>query len=190
MKVCNQLALSVSKVLEVLHWVGTAAAVALLACSLAVGDWLGTVLERMLGAGAEVSVYGFGLKLVGADGGVIPGAVTLFAVAAILILPLMAMVFRNVWLSLRTMAGKTWFSKGQTPFQKDVVRMVREMGIFLISVPVVAVLASLIARLALGPDGLEASVRFGSLVTGILVLCLSQVFSYGQEIQADVDGLL
>ena len=43
---------------------------------------------------------------------------------------LMAMVFRNVYLIFKTAEGKTWFSKGATPFQPDIVRMVREIGIF------------------------------------------------------------
>lgn len=190
MKLFDRVALVASKFLEVLHWAGTGLALALLAGSLAAGDRLGGVMERMLGAGAEVSVYGFSLKVIGADGGAIPGAATLLAVAAALIFALMAMVFRNVWLSLRTMEGKTWFAKGQTPFQEDVVRMVREIGIFLIAIPVVAALGCVAGRLALGPEGIEASVGFGDLVTGVLVLCLSQVFAYGQGLQADVDGLL
>lgn len=62
----------------------------------------------------------------------------------------MAMVFRNVYLIFRTAKGKTWFAKGDTPFQKDIVRMVREIGIFYLAVPIVSLLMSVVAVLVLG----------------------------------------
>ena len=135
-------------------------------------------------------MYGFRLGVLTAEGIVSWAAFRLFSAAAFLLLPLMAMVFRNIQLILRTAKGKTWFSQGSTPFQKDIVRMVREIGIFSLAVPVIGLLLSFLARLVLGAETAELSVNFGGLVTGLVVLSLSQIFAYGMSLQKEVDGLL
>ena len=109
--------------------------------------------------------------------------VALFSGGAAVILSLMAMVFRNIYLIMKK-------SENATPFQKDNVRMVREIGIFLLSVPMVGLIMSIVARLVLGVDNVEASVGLDSFMVGLVVLCLSQFFAQGMELEADVDGLL
>ncbi len=84
----------------------------------------------------ELQFYGFSIGVLTPAGGVSFGAVRAFAVAGFFFCSLMGMVFRNIYLILRTAKGKTWFAKGDTPFQNDIVRMVREIGIFHIGVPV------------------------------------------------------
>ena len=190
-KKLNLLALIVSKFLEILHWLAAALMLCLLALCLAAPNWLSDLLAQ--GAqrfGRELTTYGFTLTVAGADGSVNLAAVALYTVGAISILSLMAMVFRNVYLIFRTAKGKTWFAKGDTPFQKDIVRMVREIGIFYLAVPIVSLLMSVVAVLVLGADAAEPSVNFEGVVTGILLLCLSQVFAYGAQLERDVDGLL
>lgn len=190
-KKLNLLALIVSKFLEILHWLAAALMLCLLALCLAAPNWLSGLLAQ--GAqrfGRELTTYGFTLTVAGAYGSVNLAAVALFTVGAISILSLMAMVFRNVYLIFRTAKGKTWFAKGDTPFQKDIVRMVREIGIFYLAVPIVSLLMSVVAVLVLGADAAEPSVNFEGVVTGILLLCLSQVFAYGAQLERDVDGLL
>ena len=190
-KKLNLLALIVSKFLEILHWLAAALMLCLLALCLAAPNWLSGLLAQ--GAqrfGRELTTYGFTLTVAGADGSVNLAAVALFTVGAISILSLMAMVFRNVYLIFRTAKGKTWFAKRDTPFQKDIVRMVREIGIFYLAVPIVSLLMSVVAVLVLGADAAEPSVNFEGVVTGILLLCLSQVFAYGTQLERDVDGLL
>lgn len=190
-KKLNLLALIVSKFLEILHWLAAALMLCLLSLCLAAPNWLSGLLAQ--GAqrfGRELTTYGFTLTVAGADGSVNLAAVALFTVGAISILSLMAMVFRNVYLIFRTAKGKTWFAKRDTPFQKDIVRMVREIGIFYLAVPIVSLLMSVVAVLVLGADAAEPSVNFEGVVTGILLLCLSQVFAYGAQLERDVDGLL
>ena len=103
---------------------------------------------------------------------------------------LTAWVFRDAHLILRTTQGLTKFSQGKTPFQKDNVRMLREMGFFLLAVLVVELVAEVAAVLALGPEQVESSVGLNSFAVGILMLCLSQAFAQGVQIQRDVDGLV
>lgn len=187
MKKLTSFALVVSKATEILHWAGAASVLLLLILSFAARSWLYPILsEGALKHGAELSTYGLEMTVVNADGSLHSTALTLFFVGAVVILCLMAMVFRNVYLILKTAQGKTKFSKGVTPFQPDIVRMIREIGIFYLAVPVVG----LIATLAVGPKVVEPSVRLDGFITGILLLCLSQFFDQGTKLQTEVDGLV
>ena len=101
---------------------------------------------------------------------------------------LMAMIFRNVYLIVKTAEGDTWFSKGATPFQPDNVRMVREIGIFLIMIYVVGLVINAAAYITC--QDIEGSVTMMPLVFGIIVICLSKMFEYGQKLQEEEDGLI
>ena len=81
-------------------------------------------------------------------------------------------------------------SEGRTPFQPDNVRMFREIGIFSIAVPVVGLIMSIIARIVIGVEVAEISNSFEGFVIGIVVLCITQFFAHGIELEKDVDGLL
>lgn len=116
-------------------------------------------------------------------------AYIIFFITVLIVSALMAMVFRNVHLSLKTAEGRTKFSRGETPFQPDIVRMVREIGIFLIAIPVVEFIMSIIGRIAIGPYA-EISTSFNGVMIGLIVLCLAQFFAYGAQLQEDSDGLV
>ena len=91
------------------------------------------------------------------------------------------MIFRNINLILKTARGKTWFSEGKTPFQKDITRMIREIGIFLILLAVIELIFSFFTAV---------SVNLIYVVIGILMLCLSSFFGYGEQLQKENDGLI
>ncbi len=138
----------------------------------------------------ELRVQGFSMRITGPDGSTDPKALAVFLLGGALILELMAWVFRNANLILRTTQGLTKFSVGKTPFQKDNVRMMREIGIFFISIAVVEFIFSSIAVFIVGPELAEVSADMGGFIVGVLMLCLSQVFALGQKMQEDVDGLV
>ena len=94
-----------------------------------------------------------------------------------------AMIFRNLHLIFKK-------SENSTPFQKDNVRMMREIGIFAIAIPVIGFIMSVITRLVCGVDFAEISIDMGGISMGIIVLCFSQFFAHGVELENDVDGLL
>ena len=183
----NKFTSAVSRVLEIIHWAAILGALVMLILSFAAQ---GVVSDLLNGLEPTISVYGFECTVLDAGGAVNFAALRLLCVAGLFLFGLMAMVFRNIHLIFKTSAGKTWFSKGETPFQKDVVRMVREIGIFSIAIPIIGLIFSGIARVVTGVDGMEMSVDLGGFVTGIVVLCLSQIFAYGMSLQRDVDGLL
>ncbi len=117
-------------------------------------------------------------------------AFSLLCFSIILLAFLNAMVFRNVYLILKTTLGKTSFSKGQTPFQKDNVRMIREIGIFYIAESLLSLAMGIICRLVLGAEATELSVGLNNILAGIVFLCLSETFAYGTKLQDDVEGLV
>ena len=107
----------------------------------------------------------------------------LFGIGAVIILAVMAMVFRNLHLIFKK-------SENGTPFQKDNIRMMKEIGIFAIFVPVIGFIMSIIVRLVTGVETAEISIDMGGIFMGIIVLCLTQYFVHGADLEKDVDGLL
>jgi len=138
----------------------------------------------------ELTVQGFSLVCGSPDGTLNRPALILFLLGGALLLALMGWVFRNTNLILRTTQGLTKFSQGKTPFQKDNVRMLREIGLFFLSMTVVKFVLSVIATMLIGPELAEVSVDFGDAVIGLLMLCLSQCFAIGMRMQQDMDGLV
>lgn len=175
----------VTKVAEVFHWVGTALMLAATVCSLAAPKWVKYFvgIDAKECCGAELNVYGFEIVAPVTNGEADMKTLFLFGIGAVIILSLMAMVFRNLNLIIKK-------SEGNTPFQPDNIRMLREIGIFSISVPVVGLIMSVVCRLVLGVDAVETSVNLYGFFMGIVVLCLTQFFIYGAELEKDVDGLL
>ena len=183
MKKLNTVTKIVAKILEVVHWLAAAFMAVAAICSAAGAGWLENLANANGMQAENASVYGFDVNLLDASGKVNKTSLLLFALAAVLIFLLMAMVFRNIYLIIKN-------SVGTTPFQKDNVRMVREIGIFSIAIPVIGLIMSVIIRLAVGAETAEISVNLDGFVMGIVLLCLSQVFAYGVGIEEDVDGLL
>ena len=91
------------------------------------------------------------------------------------------MIFRNIHLILKTAKGKTWFAQGETPFQLNITRMIREIGIFLIALAGVDLILSFFSGVTMSPL---------LIIIGILMLCLSSFFRYGEELQNDTNGLI
>lgn len=192
MKAINKITLVVAKILEVFHWIGVVLTTALSVCSVAGRDWLQAILESGVPEyGTEVTTYGsFNVNPVLADGTVNMTCMTVFFIGATIIIALMAMVFRNVYLIIKTAEGRTKFSEGNTPFQKNIVRMTREIGIFLISIPAVSIIFSVLAQVIGRTGTMNITIGLESLIIGLFVLCLSQFFNYGKQLQGDVDGLV
>jgi len=187
MKQLHKSATIMAKVLEVVHFLGGIVAIIFFVMSFVSQE---TMFGLLGGMDTQMKVYGFGLDLHTVNGAVNLTLVRIFSITALFLFLFMAMVFRNVYLIFKTAEGKTKFAKGTTPFQKDVVRMIREIGIFYIAIPIVGLIMSTIARLMLGVDAVEASMDISGFVTGFLLLCLSQIFAYGVDLQTDTDGLL
>lgn len=121
-------------------------------------------------------------KILREDGTINPATIILYLVYGMFSCAAFGMVFRNIYLILKTAKGKTWFSQGETPFQKDITRMIREIGIFLLMLAAI--------EFILGFFLFAVSVSLLYVVIGILMLCLSSFFSYGEQLQQENDGLI
>lgn len=185
MKGISKLAKIITKILEVFHWVGAGLMVAATVCSVIapekIGYFVGLDIKEC--CGTNLVVYGFEVNASYVDGSIDMTTFLLFGIGAVIILILMAMVFRNVHLIFKK-------SENGTPFQKDNIRMLKEIGIFSITVPVIGLVMSVIIRLVIGVDAVEININQSGLFMGIIVLCLTQYFIYGAELEKDVDGLL
>lgn len=184
-------ALVVAKCLEIAHWIGVIVMAALFVCSLIAKDQFYRLIDQgSLLYAPTLTTYGFDIQIVDAAGNISFAALTLFFIETAIVLSLMAMVFRNIRLTIKTLCGTNPHTRRTTPFQPDVVRMLREIGIFFLSVSGIALIFSTAAMLILGPEAAEISINLDSLIMGLFVLCLTQVFSYGMGLEADVDGLV
>lgn len=139
--------------------------------------------------GGELNVNGFDILAL-KDGIITKSAVLAFALAGVFSMLCKTMIFRNLYLIIKTASGKTWFSKGETPFQKDISRMVKEIGIFYMMIPVLETIISAIFRPIIGMETAEISVRMEGILTGLIIIVLSQIFVYGEKLENDVEGLV
>lgn len=191
MKGLNKAVLILSKALEILHWVACGFLAVFIGILVFAKDWIVSILEAGIPEfGTEVTTYGLEMTPVLPDGTINVTMIIIFAIGAIVSLALMAMVFRNVYLIIKTAEGRTRFSEGKTPFQNSIVRMTREIGIFLISIPVVGLIFSVLAQVIGQSEAVNITISLESIIIGLFVLCLSQFFNYGKQLQEDVDGLL
>lgn len=169
-----------AKLVEIALWIGTVGMLVGLALVLLFGE------KAVVGAaqpGETAAAWGFEIMVADFTGTLDLKALMVFLSGGAVLMGLMAMVFRNVY---RILKG----SEGSTPFTADNVRMVREIGYFLIAVPAAGLVMSIIAQLILGPGVTEVRVNMGELLVGLVVLSLSRIFARGMELEADTEGLV
>lgn len=184
MKTIHKLATILTKVSEIGHWVALALMTAAAVCMAAAPQWVHYFIGLdTIGGKADLSVYGFEITADVINGKVDTASFVLFAIDAILAFGLMAMIFRNLYLILKK-------SEQSSPFAADNIRMLREIGIFSISIPLIGYLMSIISRLVIGYEIAEVSSSTEGFVFGLVILCLTEFFIYGAKLEKDVDGLL
>ena len=190
----NTAVIIISKILEVTHWVGCAFMIALTFVFASGNTSFAHFLSDVTESSSDVELYGY--SLLTANGGAIPtGALVLFFVTGIIVMAIMAMVFRYIYLIFKTAEGKTKISEGATPFQQPIVDMTRKVGIFCIAVPVIEFITLIVTQIMIVTGGgaynhLETNVQFGMVLFGLVILCLSRFFAYGLELQKDTEGLV
>lgn len=185
MKGLSKLGKIIAKILEVFHWVGAGLLLVATVCSVAAPGFVKYFVDfdGKECCGANLEVYGFEVNAPLTDGKIDTTSFLLFGIGGIIILAVMAMVFRNLHLIFKK-------SESGTPFQKDNIRMMMEIGIFSIAVPIIGFIMSIIIRLAVGAEAAEISIDMGGIFMGIIVWCLTQYFIHGANLEKDVDGLV
>ena len=184
MQSLSKISIVLTKIMEITHWVAAALMIAAAVCTAAAPQ----MVDKLISFDAteqevEISTYGFEVTVPVVNGVADMKTVRLYAIGAVMILSLMAMVFRNLYLILKKSANNT-------PFQEDNVRMLREIGYFSIAIPIISLIMGAIIRAVIGMEVAELSVRVDGFVMGIIVLSLTQLFAHGITLEKDVDGLL
>lgn len=184
MKSISKIAAILTKIIEVVHWVAAALMTGIGVCCVAAPQWLQYLMSvDALKEEREIAVYGFEVTAANAAGEINHTTLLLFAIGAVLIYLFMAMIFRNLNLIIKK-------AESSTPFQPDNIRMLKEIGIFSIAIPVVGLILSIITHLVIGADAAEISVNMYGFAMGVVVLCLTQYFIHGAELEQTVEGLL
>ncbi len=191
MKGLTKVVTILAKILEVFAWVGCAGSAASL-ITIAAGKSVLLKYFSDITTSKDVSIGGFSIDMSLVDPSRMISAFAVFFVMAIILMALLGLIFRRVYLIFKTAEGKTKFSKGNTPFQPDIVRMIREIGILSLAAPVSQIIMSIIARIVIGPSvpDIAVNVDMTSIFFGLVILCLSQFFAYGAELQEQTEGLV
>lgn len=184
-----RLTLVLARIAEVVHWCAAGVMVIAAAAAIIWPVWFGEWIDQTFLHG-ETNLACYGWEVAVARAGEMPsqGMLVCFMIGAAVMLALMAMIFRNVYLILKTAQGKTWFAKGDTPFQKNIVRMFREIGIFFIATAVLSLISEIIVNI--GGGELSAGFNYLGCFIGLVFLCISQFFNYGTSLEKDLDGLV
>lgn len=184
MKNLNKITRIIMKVLEITHWVTVIIMAVIVICSVAVPQHLRNFIDRCSFENeTEITAYGFEVTMFDSDGKLNMMTLFLFGIGAVIIYSLMAMIFRNLYLIIKK-------SESDASFKKCNIRMFTEIGIFSVSIPSVGLIMSTVLRIVLGVDNVETSVSSYGFIMGIIVLCITQFFVRGAELEKDVDGLL
>lgn len=180
----DKLTMTICKICEIGHWVGMVILALAGICSVTFSQYLNKFISYDVTDGkVDLSAYGFEIIAPYSDGKIETRYFIIFVIAAVLIFTLIAMIFRNMYLILKK-------SQNTTPFQKDNIRMLREIGIFSIAIPLIGYTMAWIAKLVIGIDAVECSVDSFGTIIGLAVLCLTQFFAHGAELEKDVEGLV
>ena len=175
-----------ARILEAVMWVA-AAATALsflmgVAAPDAVAEMFGPgVADRKLTMTMVPGALGR-MDITGPDGELVMGSYMLYTAAGTVELALTALVFRRIWQIIKL----SWAS---TPFQRPVVDKVKQIGWLFIASPLVTMAVGLVNFLIRWPN-ISVKVDVSDIITGVIVLALSQVFAYGVKLEDDVEGLL
>lgn len=174
-------------IFQIVAWIFTAIALIGLIATFAVPGNIEAFLASGAIAGQDFVINGFGTTVISGQTITLDIVRWIIACGAVT-MSLTAMIFRNLWLILKTLKGSDTFGEGNTPFTPDITRMVREIGIFFIAIPLTELIFSCLMHLACG--SVEPYVDVSGIMTGLVIWYLARIFGYGQQLQSDVEGLV
>ncbi len=157
----------------------------------------GLILESVLVAkGTDIAslVQDFGVQFIpdlNIPAGIIPHAVIYAMIFHIgLGLALSAYIIKAVANMFKTIV------ETQTPFHPKAVRLLRSMGIaFFIYTGVIFIISLVVSMITVGVNGfafgdLNLSVKFSTLLYGLLLLALAEIFEFGAGLQQDSESIV
>lgn len=190
MKKLNKVVMVLAKFFEIAHWIiAVGGALLLITTLLCPEETMNIYVSNSNMGFHDMNIGNLSIIYDLKKGDLPASVVTTFFIAEIPIGILGAMISRNIYLICKTTKSVS-LDNGETIFQKDITRMVREIGIFLISSNLIGWIVGIVAKIVLGTDALEISMGLQTLFIGLVIVYLSYVFNYGNKLQDEVDGLL
>ncbi|MBQ9964117.1 MAG: DUF2975 domain-containing protein [Clostridia bacterium] len=172
------------KILEVGHWVSAVLMAVAGVLSLVAPQWLKYVMDvESLAVDGKLSAYGLEVIAKVPSGELHTTVLCLFAVGATAIFVLVALIFRWLYLLIKQ-------AEKATPFCAENVSRLKKIGISCIVVPLIGFVMSGIIQLVAGGYYAEVYMDQTGAIMGIIILCLTQYFARGAQLENDVDGLL
>ena len=97
----------------------------------------------------------------------------------------------NVHKILKSLEGTKEQPEMGTPFTAESVERVKKIGIYSIVMPTIQNVVVYICGVLIKMNGLkDINFEVRGFIFGIIVLCLAYVFSYGVNLQEEVDGFI
>ena len=104
---------------------------------------------------------------------------------------LLALIFRNVHKIQKSLEGTKEQPEMGTTFTAENVERVKKIGIYSIVMPTIQNVVVYICGVLIKMNGLkDINFEVRGFIFGIIVLCLAYVFSYGVNLQEEVDGFI
>ncbi len=178
----------ISKIAELACWIGVVTGLICFA-----GSFNKDVAREIIaGEGNMMQSIGFEIGVITHTGVTNYFAVSMYFIGTVVAFALIALIFRNLDIILHTISGRYEKAESTSPFQKDVVKRVKKIGIFSIAMPVLGFVTTAIVYVVslINGNAVDVSVSLEGIVIGLVCLCLSQIFSYGAQLEEEVDGLL
>lgn len=179
-----KVALFLTKLNEVLCWIATALMVVLVIVCLVLGAlpnefWT----DGLSSVSLDLSLNGLAVTVGSTNGQINNVAVLLCLVASVLIYGCMAMIFRNANLILQ-------WAKVSSPFRTENIQRLKKISYYAIAIPAINLALFLVCWLLLGVSAVEYSGDTTWILVAVLIFCLTQFFTYGAQLEQDVDGLV
>ncbi len=178
----------ISKITEIACWI---AVVIGLICFAASFD-KAFVGELIADDGALLTGIGFDINALTQTGDINFFAVTMYFAGISAAFVLIALIFRNLDIILYIISGRHKTIQNTSPFQDEVVKRVKKIGILSIATPIWGFIVTTIIYIVslINGNPVDVSVSIDGVIIGLVCLCLTQIFSYGANLEKEVDGLL
>lgn len=179
-KKINKAVAVIARIMEIINWI----LVGLTAFDAVLCAVFGPSIVKFLMdvEDGDFSALGLSVNVSGEDGKAMVPVLIITLIYTAVGSALMAMIFRNINLVFK-------ISVGASPFRPANVRLIRQIGIFAIVIPIINFIFSIAVSLLLHGK-VDGSLPTESIFFGFVVLCLSRFFEYGVQLENDAEGLV
>lgn len=184
MKLTNKILSVLSKVLEIVHWTFSGLAIVVMIACIC-NEQL--IANAILTGEVDLAYYGFDATTIyDFWGDVDMFGVYVCIIGGIVSSVFMALIFHNISAILKIISKK---DETSTPFQNNILKKVRLIGIYLISLPILDLILDIIMYFVSEVHP-RVTIDIMSFMIGLTCLSLTQIFTYGIKLEKEVDGLL